>query len=31
LNVNRPFIYVITDDVTGEVLFVGRVLDPTAR
>jgi serpin B len=30
LNVDHPFIYLIRDDVTGEVLFVGRVLDPTA-
>lgn len=26
---DRPFIYVIRDDATGAVLFVGRVLDPT--
>jgi serpin B len=30
LSVDRPFIYLVTDDVTGEVLFVGRVLEPTA-
>jgi serpin B len=30
LTVDRPFIYLINDDVTGELLFVGRVLDPTA-
>jgi serine protease inhibitor len=30
MTVDRPFIYLISDDVTGEVLFVGRVLDPTA-
>jgi serpin B len=30
LSVDRPFIYLISDDVTGEILFVGRVVDPTA-
>jgi serpin B len=30
LSIDRPFIYLVTDDVSGEVLFVGRVLDPTA-
>lgn len=30
LSIDRPFLYLITDDVTGEILFVGRVLDPTA-
>lgn len=30
LSIDRPFFYLITDDVTGEILFVGRVLDPTA-
>ncbi len=26
---DRPFIYLIRDDATGAILFVGRVLDPT--
>jgi len=26
---DRPFIYLIRDDTTGAILFVGRVLDPT--
>ncbi len=30
VRVDRPFMYVIRDDVTGAVLFVGRVLDPSA-
>ncbi len=30
LSIDRPFLYLITDDITGEILFVGRVLDPTA-
>jgi serine protease inhibitor len=30
LRIDRPFIYVIRDDGTGEILFAGRVLDPTA-
>jgi serpin B len=28
---DRPFTFVIQDDATKEVLFVGRVADPTAR
>ena len=30
LTVDRPFIYLIKDDATGEILFIGRVLDPAA-
>lgn len=25
---DRPFIYLIRDDITGEILFVGRLLEP---
>lgn len=28
LSVDMPFIYLISDDATGEILFMGRVLDP---
>jgi serpin B len=30
ITVDRPFLYVIRDHSTGAVLFVGRVLDPSA-
>jgi serpin B len=30
LNIDRPFLYLIRDHATGAVLFVGRVLEPTA-
>jgi len=28
---DRPFLFAITDEPTGALLFVGRVLDPTAK
>ena len=28
LTVDRPFIYLIRDDITNEILFVGRLLEP---
>ncbi len=28
VNVNRPFIFVIQDDATGTILFLGRVTNP---
>lgn len=30
LSIDHPFIFIIRDDETGSVLFLGRVLDPTA-
>ncbi|MFL5680155.1 MAG: serpin family protein [Chloroflexota bacterium] len=30
VRVDRPFIYVIRSSISGEVLFVGRLMDPTA-
>jgi serpin B len=30
VTVNRPFVFVLRDVETGTILFVGRVLDPTA-
>ncbi|WP_281175307.1 serpin family protein [Methanogenium cariaci] len=27
---DHPFVFLITDDETGELLFMGRVADPTA-
>lgn len=31
INVNRPFLFLIRDRSTNATLFVGRVLDPTAK
>lgn len=31
VEVNRPFLYFIVDKPTRAVLFLGRVLDPTAE
>jgi serine protease inhibitor len=29
MNVDRPFFFVIRDEQTGALLFLGRVTDPT--
>ena len=29
INLDRPFIYLIQDRPTGQILFVGRVVDPS--
>jgi serine protease inhibitor len=29
IQVNRPFIYLIRDDLTELILFIGKVTDPT--
>jgi serine protease inhibitor len=29
-HVDRPFLYLITDQATGAVLFIGRVMNPKA-
>jgi serpin B len=31
MTINRPFIYLIRDNATGSLIFVGRVLDPVAK
>jgi serpin B len=31
MQINRPFIFLIHDNATGSLIFVGRVLDPTAK
>jgi serine protease inhibitor len=30
-HVDRPFLFVLRDTVSGAVLFMGRVEDPTAK
>jgi serine protease inhibitor len=29
LQIDRPFIFIIRDKVSGQILFIGRVLNPT--
>jgi serine protease inhibitor len=29
LTIDRPFIFIIRDVPSGQILFIGRVLDPT--
>ena len=31
LNIDRPFLFTITDDATGAVLFLGRVTNPNVH
>jgi serpin B len=31
LEVDRPFVFMIVDEPSGVVLFLGRVMDPSAR
>jgi serpin B len=30
LTIDRPFIYLIRDDATGALLFIGRMVNPKA-
>jgi serine protease inhibitor len=29
INVNKPFVFVISEKSTGAILFTGRIMDPT--
>jgi serine protease inhibitor len=29
MNMDRPFLYAIRDDVTGELLFIGALMNPS--
>jgi serpin B len=31
MTINRPFVFLIRDNATGSVIFLGRVMDPTAK